>query len=233
MIFFYKFNYATSSNPTYWIGNPGGQAALCFGYGSGTAGTDALTSTERMRIDSSGNLLVGRTSTIDSYGVAFEKANDRNLILNSSTSGSGVYTTLAFSNQGTAKAFLFWLSTDSRFYVQNGTGGVYVSQNGTSWTSSSDERFKTSLVPIENATQKVSALRAVTGRFLEDDESISRAFLIAQDVQSVFPQAVDADDPEKLGVRYTDTIPLLVAAIKEQQAIITSLTDRITLLENK
>ena len=186
---------------------------------------------ERARIDSSGNLAVGRSSALDNYLVTFEKGSDKNLILNSTTSGNGVYTTMAFANQSAAKAFLYWYSTDSRFYVQNGTGGVYLAQNGTTWTSASDERFKTSLVPIEDAVNKVSALRAVTGRFLEDEENVSRAFLIAQDVQAVFPQAVDADDPEKLGVRYTDTIPLLVAAIKEQQAIITSLTDRITALE--
>jgi hypothetical protein len=197
------------------------------------ATSNAGTAAERMRIDSSGNLLVGTTATIDSYGVAFSKANDRNLILNSSTSGSGVYTTLSFSNQGTPKAFLFWLSTDSRFYAQNGTGGVYIAQNGTTWTSTSDERIKTDLLQIENATQKVAALRAVTGRYKTDEEDTRRSFLIAQDVQAVFPEAVDADNPDELGVRYTDVIPLLVAAIKEQQALITTLTDRITALEAK
>jgi hypothetical protein len=34
-----------------------------------------------------------------------------------------------------------------------------------------------------------------------------------------------------MGVRYTETIPLLVAAIKEQSALITQLTARITALE--
>ena len=38
-------------------------------------------------------------------------------------------------------------------------------------------------------------------------------------------------DNECLGLSYTDTIPLLVAAIKEQQTIITNLTARITALE--
>jgi len=34
---------------------------------------------------------------------------------------------------------------------------------------------------------------------------------------------VDDSNPDKLGVQYTDVIPLLVASIKEQQAIITQL----------
>jgi hypothetical protein len=112
-------------------------------------------------------------------------------------------------------------------YVQNISAGVYLAQGGTSWTSNSDERLKTDLQPIENAAQKVSTLRAVTGRFITDDEGVSRAFLIAQDVQAVLPQAVDASDPEKLGVQYTDVIPLLVAAIKELKAEVDSLKAQI------
>jgi hypothetical protein len=41
------------------------------------------------------------------------------------------------------------------------------------------------------------------------------------------------EENECLGLSYTDTIPLLVAAIKEQQAIITDLKARIEALEAK
>ena len=64
------------------------------------------------------------------------------------------------------------------------------------------------------------------GKFKDDETETRRSFLIAQDVQAVLPEAVDASDPDKLGVAYTDTIPLLVAAIKE-------LTARLETLENK
>jgi hypothetical protein len=61
--------------------------------------------------------------------------------------------------------------------------------------------------------------------------------LFAQDVQKVLPEAVSVADkksPEQyLGLAYTQVIPLLVAAIQEQQALITSLTDRIAALEAK
>jgi hypothetical protein len=50
-----------------------------------------------------------------------------------------------------------------------------------------------------------------------------RAFLIAQDVQAVLPEAIDDINPDKLGVRYTEIIPLLVAAITELQAEILKL----------
>ena len=93
----------------------------------------------------------------------------------------------------------------------------------TAWTATSDERFKTAITPFSNAVDKVLTLRAGTGRYLTDDENVSRSFLIAQDVQAVLPEAVDDTDPDKLGVRYTEVIPLLVAAIQEQQALITQL----------
>ena len=95
------------------------------------------------------------------------------------------------------------------------TTGPYVTSGGTSWSTGSDERLKTNLSPIENGLAKVGTLRAVTGRYLTDEESTSRAFLIAQDVQTVLPEAVDDYDPESLGLDYPAMIPLLVAALKE------------------
>ena len=111
--------------------------------------------------------------------------------------------------------------------------GMYLGYGNNAWTASSDERVKTDLVPIENAAAKVSLLRAVTGRFKTDEVGKSRAFLIAQDVQAVLPEAVDASDPDKLGVQYTDVIPLLVAAIKELSAKNDALEARLAALEAK
>jgi hypothetical protein len=158
-------------------------------FGTGTS--------ERMRIESSGNLLVGGTSNSN---------NCRFVVTNTDSTR-----TWGFGTSG----------SNTPFYVlDNTTGsGVYLIAGGTSWTGTSDERYKTDLKAIENAAQKVSMLRAVTGRFKTDAEGTSRAFLIAQDVQAVLPEAVDANNPERLGVAYTDVIPLLVAAIKELKAI--------------
>ena len=131
---------------------------------------------------------------------------------------------------------------DSFFIYNQSSVGVYLGYGNTSWSSSSDERIKTAIIPFENALEKVCTLRAGTGRYLTDEETVSRSFLIAQDVQAVLPEAVNVQDDEigTLGLQYTDVIPLLVAAIKEQQALITgqqamlaSLTARIEALENK
>jgi hypothetical protein len=105
------------------------------------------------------------------------------------------------------------------------SAGVYLGAGLTSWGSLSDERQKTNLQSITDASNKLNTLRTVTGRYITDEETVSRAFLIAQDVQKVLPEAVDAQEDEEgtLGLRYTDVIPLLVAAIKEQSALITQL----------
>jgi hypothetical protein len=154
--------------------------------------------TERMRINSVGNLLVGTTTT--------------------PSSGQG---TIAVKGNGTYFSFGSQTNGSTSFVVFNSGGtGVYLTDGGTSWTANSDERLKTNLNPILNGLAKVNALRSVTGRYKTDAEGISRAFLIAQDVQKVLPEATNIPDKETgyIGLQYTDTIPLLVAAIKELNA---------------
>jgi len=78
--------------------------------------------------------------------------------------------------------------------------------------------------PISNAVAKVGSIRSVIGKFKTDDSSKRRSFLIAQDVQSVLPEAVDVvGENNELGLRYTEVIPLLVAAIKELTAEVNAL----------
>ena len=183
----------------------------------GTQETTAGGTVERMRIDQSGNLLVGTTS--------LPIAATRVGISGASGVSVGV---VSFVNTGAStKKWSNGPDANGNFIVYNDASvGMYLGYGNNAWTASSDERAKTDLVPIENAAAKVSSLRAVTGRFKTDEEGKSRSFLIAQDVQAVLPEAVDASDPDKLGVQYTDVIPLLVAAIKELSAKVTALESK-------
>ena len=219
-------------------GSAGDRAALRFFTNNGTS------LGERARIDSSGNLLVGQLTgsyVISAGASAHNGAKITNLVMGRSggeygSVGYGVrYTgtpnSYTYDQSDTASMIRFNSGKVETFTAPSGTGGnaisfttgPYVAQGGTSWTNSSDERLKDIIEPITGATNKVSQLRAVIGKFKTDPEDKRRSFLIAQDVQAVLPEAVDVSDPESLGVQYTDVIPLLVAAIKEQQAIITQL----------
>jgi hypothetical protein len=164
---------------------------------------------ERMRMTSAGSLCIGTTTP------------------NSQFLSSAARLTIGQWGVGPTVDFGNW-------YLQNSSGvGVQLISGNTSFSTLSDERTKTDLKPIENAIDKVATLRAVTGRYIKDEDVVSRAFLIAQDVQKVLPEAVAAgeDEDQTLQLKYTEVIPLLVAAIKEQQTIINDLKARITALE--
>jgi len=174
-----------------------------------------------VNIDNSGNLLVGTTSTYNSATHSFANSGVSVFTLRNTTSTAGRYW---FTGPDSSSSYIVY---------NNNLTGVYLGYGNTSWTANSDERLKTDLVPITDAANKVNTLRAVTGRYKTDEVGKSRSFLIAQDVQKVLPEAVDASDPEKLGVQYTEVIPLLVAALQEAVAKIDALETRIAQLESK
>jgi hypothetical protein len=158
-------------------------------------------------IDSNRNFVIGELSKfVNGTSTVQVQSNSQQLFLRHSRANVGAYWGVGPYN------------TYSNFSILNNANlGVYISNGQTSWSANSDERIKTDLLPITNAAEKVASLRAMTGRYTQDEPYISRSFLIAQDVLKVFPQAVTvpADPAEPLGLSYTDVIPLLVAAIQE------------------
>jgi hypothetical protein len=114
------------------------------------------------------------------------------------------------------------IGTSAPMYTLHVNGSVA----GTSaYVNLSDERYKKDVLPIENALDKVLSLNGVTfnwnkefnpGTKLDDANHIG---LIAQDVEKVIPQAVSTgkDGNKTKSVAYTDLVPVLIEAIKEQQ----------------
>jgi len=215
------------------------------GMGIGSTGLQFFHgSTARMRINSAGRVFIGSTSSLGGADFSYlgPAGSDTTLqiMCPDNTPGREIQLRLtnnngAFYQYGAAFRSVQGGGVNAyTLYVEtNNTGGVYLTPGGTSWTSVSDERHKTIIEDIDNASQKVSTLRTVIGTFNEDPESKRKPFLIAQDVQAVLPEAVDDTvDPNKLGLSYTDVIPLLAAAIKEQHHTIESLEARITALES-
>ena len=196
-----------------------------------------------MQVGASGGVSIGNTTDpgAGSLSVTGMGLFGTTSALGSSTNGKLSVVTAASPQiavrHSAGTAGRYWTMTmgsnDAFSVYTNANAGVYMGYGDTSWSSSSDERLKTELTPIENAVQKIKSLRSVIGRFLTDDEKTRRSFLIAQDVQAVFPEAVSVqnDEEKTLGLRYADIIPLLVAAIKEQQITIDSLTLQLNALE--
>jgi hypothetical protein len=189
-------------------------SSLAFYTNGSNSGTSVI---ERLRITPNGNLGLG-TSTIINDGVStlrtFTIYGSLTSLLSLTSGNSNGSSYLAYNSN-----FLL-LKNDSSgspaIAVVSGTQGVILNSAATSWSSYSDESTKTDLIPIVDGLNKVASLRALTGRYKTDEEGTSRAFLIAQDVQSVLPEAViKSSQNDKLLLSYTDVIPLLVASIKE------------------
>jgi hypothetical protein len=180
---------------------------------------------ERMRIDSSGNVLMNTTRTTGSGQDA------------AWFTSSGTTVTMTFGDIGAGGKGIFQYSrTAGSILVRSaGTGGVTLATGATSWASASDENIKDIIEPIENGLEKVSTLRAVIGKYKDDEEGTRRAFLIAQDVQKVLPESISiinkGEDNEYLGLAYTDVIPLLVASIKELNAKVEAQAEQIKALQ--
>jgi len=183
-------------------------------FSGNSGGLDIRTASNNVVLsDGDGNPYLYFGSTGQS---TFRTVNVDNLI--TMTSSAGAYSSrIQMGSAGGGAAVL--ASTQNQLSCQTGgTGGVFLSSGGTSWQAASDERVKENLQEITDAANKVALLRAVTGNYIWDESKKSRAFLIAQDVLKVLPEAVETKNPEELGLAYSDVIPLLVAAIKELKA---------------
>jgi len=107
----------------------------------------------------------------------------------------------------------------------------------TDLVETSDARFKSNIEPISGALSGLEHIRGVRFQWNQMAESIgavsgeTRLGVIAQDVESVFPELVSTDAAGHKAVDYTKLTAVLIEAVKEQQRTIESLSDRISSLE--
>jgi hypothetical protein len=92
-------------------------------------------------------------------------------------------------------------------------------------TNLSDIELKKDLAPINSALEKLLSLRGVSFAWKDEKLGATREIgVIAQEVEPVFPELVSAITGRKF-VNYLGLIPILIEAIKEQQAQIAELRD--------
>jgi len=91
--------------------------------------------------------------------------------------------------------------------------------------TTSDERAKRDITPIKGALNKVQQLGGYSFTLKETDEKSSG--VIAQEVQKVMPELVQEGAEGLLSVQYGNMVGLLIEAIKEQQAQIDELKQKL------
>ena len=124
-----------------------------------------------------------------------------------------------FAN-GTSGAVVEQVSSTKLFF--NPSTGLLTS---TDYNSSSDKRLKKNIKTVENAVEKIQALRGVTFDWKEG--SSKGIGLIAQEVEKIIPDVVTSDENGYMGIKYTNIIGILVEAIKDQQEQINTLRKQV------
>jgi hypothetical protein len=186
--------------------------------------------TERARITSGGDLLVGRTSTLSTKFLVEGQA----AIGSAGAGGNGIY--LYINGALADNSYL------SRGSAGSGTTTWYIGNQ--SITTSSDVRLKNNIKPSErNALQLLSQWEIVDHTWNDPSDQCennrnSRGVwtgVVAQQVQSITPWLVNKplEDMNEDGtinpwvMDFGYSVPLLVKAIQEQQAIIEQLKARL------
>ena len=189
---------------------------------------------EAMRIDSSGNVQVGTTTS-----------NAKTTIITSTTSQKSLYVsqTAATSNEATAAARFTKSSATTttgqvfiEFTVNNDAAGSgQINANGASaaaFGSFSDRRLKENIIDLPSQLANIMALRTVEFDYIESEGGGHQIGFIAQEVQEIYPDLVGERADGMLTLTdLNKNDARLIKCIQEQQAIITSLTARITALE--
>jgi hypothetical protein len=168
----------------------------------GTAGS------ERMRIDSSGNLLVGGTNYGDSNSCSI--ASDGNIVV-ARASGNG-RTMVSFKNGGAD------------------VGLISTTNTATTYGTSSDARLK-DITGSARGLEVINKLNPVAYNWKADGKADEG--LIAQEVLDIVPNAVSGSEKEMYQMDYSKLVVHLVAGMKEQQTQIDALQSEINNLKGE
>jgi len=175
--------------------------------GFGTVGGSGIIS-ERMRIDSSGNLLVGTTTT------AFDNSNS---VAISASQGYVLQNHVLGTGSGTKYTYFSYNAGEIGSITQNGTTGV-------SYNTSSDRRLKENITDANDAGDKIDAIK-VRQYDWKADGSHQDYGMVAQELMAVAPEAVsgDPESDDMMGVDYSKLVPMMLKEIQSLRARVAQL----------
>ena len=201
-----------------------------------TSITFATNSSERARILSGGEFLVGTTTTpVASYNCFSESGADVQLILQRTGGADG------YGGIGAQEAYALVVYQGSsgtltqRFYVTQ--AGATYNTTGTYGTIS-DIKIKENIQDSRGYLDDLCKVRIVKYSLKADAKSVpDKLGVIAQELEQIFPNMIEEQpdvvngkevlDTTTKTVKYSVFVPMLIKAMQEQQAIIGSLKARL------
>ena len=191
--------------------------------------------TERMRITSGGQVIIGSTASLYPSVKLSIKQTSANIPAEiwsnySGDSGSAAVMLIKYDNSSSSSQVF------QRFVIDNGnTACGQINGNGASqvaFGSWSDSRLKNNIENLPSQLSNIMALRPV--EFDYKNGSGHQIGFIAQEMQEVYPDAVAEDTDGFLTITgWSKTEARLVKAIQELSAQIEELEAKVTALENK
>jgi hypothetical protein len=195
--------------------------ALSFGVYSGSAQNEA------MRIDASGNLLVGTTSSPSFTGSRLRVQGGIE------TQGFNQYN-IAATTSGSDFEWVLRTGARQLFYVNNATIVASLSTTGV-WTNASDARYKENITDSGYGLDAVMALKPRTYNLIDQTDKPQIGF-IAQEVLDVVPEVVDSTynsitEEDRYTLSYGQLTAVLTKAIQELKAELDATKAEVALLK--
>ena len=175
---------------------------------------DANGADERMRINTSGDVLIGAQSTSNAAAGSKFFEDGKLLMIHRGDSNTQFFLNKLAGSSGTVATFAIATATK---------GSISVSSTGATYAVTSDYRLKENVVSISDGITKLKQLLPKRFNFIADETNTLCDGFLAHEVSSIVPNAVtgekDAVDKDgNIEPQQIDTsklVPLLVAALQE------------------